>query len=363
MICFYGTIAHPFQHCIYLLLLLTAVTGRAQSSCCNGVVNTYSKTHPDYHFYSVVSKPICNISERGCTKELVYEVLTSDVRFVAPTFDDTSIPVNDCGIYRVQFFPLVPAGGNICVRTNSAQKSLTNYTLPNHFLHPGKVLRQLTQNAQGDIILFTVGEGTGSYPVSNTLLAGQVWQNELASFWKGPNTLLIEEVRRRLPKPYTLLEVPANLGDGRGASPVFSVQAGDLVIVEVMNTVSLGFFTPNVPAYGLENGARQMYNKAPYQNLNHGTLICLYGSRQPMHCVKNPFGKLLSLADRSLVPAEVYPGTVFLANADGTLSFDINDTEPSNNSGSFEVNITVVPRSRHKSSDVSAALKTYLTIK
>lgn len=343
-----------------LPLLLVSLSGWAQGPCCAGTVEAYPKTHSNYHFYSVVSKPICNVSEKGCTKEFVYDVLISDVRFAAPTFDDASIPISNCGVYRVQFFPYLTVGGDICVRTNPGQKSLTNYTLPNHKLHPGKVLRHLTQNAQGDIILFSVGEGMGTMPVANTTLAGQVWQNELVDFWKGPNTLLIEEVRRRLPKPFTSLEIPSNLGDVGVLSPVVEVQAGDLVIVEVMNTVNLGLFTPNVPAYGLENGARRMFNKSEYQNLNHGTLLCRFSNRQPIPCVKNPYGKLLTLAERTLIPAEVYPGAVFLASTDGSLSFDINDSEPSNNSGAFEVNVTVVPRSQHRSTTTSAALKTYL---
>ncbi|MEI7584469.1 hypothetical protein [Runella sp.] len=344
-----------------LALTTVMLCHNTSAQCCQGIVTQYTRTDPNYHFYSVVSKPICNVSQKGCTKEFVYEVLTSDIRFVGPTFDDRSVPISNCGTYGVQFFPFDVGvlRGSICVRTNPAQKSVTNYTLPNHLLHPGKVERNITQNANGDIILFSVGTGTGICPDGNVFLADLVWQAE--SFWDGPNTLLIEEVQRRLSESEGVYAIPADLKPHDARAPKIEVKAGDLVIVEVMTTANMGLFTRDVPAYGVENISRLLlYNREEYFNFNHGALVGKFNN-QVIPCIKDPWSRWITPNNRRLLPPQIFPGIIFLASSSGTLSFDLNDKEPDNNWGAFETSVTIIPRSQHRSSELSAALRAYLS--
>ena len=57
---------------------------------------------------------------------------------------------------------------------NSNDYSITNYTLPGHIFHPGKITRRVTETNNA-IAVTTIGEGVGDGKKFNMWVAPDIW--------------------------------------------------------------------------------------------------------------------------------------------------------------------------------------------
>lgn len=143
----------------------------------NTILDAFNSNSDKYHCYTIRTQ-ICNqLLNPNCTKENIYNIMKSNVSFQAPT-DDVS-PVNDCGTFYLNDVPWwynILSNNPIKVKLNDSNFSATNYTLPNHMFHPGKVRRQIIVE-NNEIFIETNGEGTGQLkPVNNSnFLMKRVW--------------------------------------------------------------------------------------------------------------------------------------------------------------------------------------------
>ena len=132
-----------------------------------GEGSTLSPIHARLHHFSR-SKPICVVGLRGCDVKTVFEIMISQVRFVAPSDDET--PVVNCKVnllaHSVEQNP---------VRTviDAKHSSIVNYTLEEHVFYPGKITRRVVQDG-GVIFVTTEGEGFGQYAWFNEQFGGKV---------------------------------------------------------------------------------------------------------------------------------------------------------------------------------------------
>lgn len=339
-----------FIVCFLSLLFLTIPSKGQQSICgCTDIQNTYSNAPGllyGSHSYDVGKLVICNRRQEGCTREFVYETLLSNASFAAP--DAAAIPVEDCHNYKVSF-AMGMGGGHITIKLDQPRFQLTNYTRKDHTLHPGKVVRQVIEQPNGDIVVRSVGSGSGLLPKFNESKAPGVWSEV--------EELLRQEVQRNLPPVETMPFSASAVGRQRSGK---RAEAGDLIIVEVSSKANLGFFTTNVPASGIPLG-RQHYNKPEFADLPHGVLILHQGGTY-YTCRPNPFTQTVSTGNRimlSNVPQA--DGLLFMARQSGDISFELNDNDPQNNWGNHNIAITIVPYSQHRGRDIQTALNNYLS--
>lgn len=160
---------------------------------------TYDTSSYNYHHYKIVNE-ICSLSIAGCTSDFVFSTMISQVRFIAPTTEVTT-PVINCQVNDLNIYG--PWGvDSIRTTVNPDNRSITNYTRPDHILHPGKVTRTVTEE-DSSIYVVTIGEGDGKGPDFNEFFASGTWFTE---GFNDVDRLLIEEVNRRLPQ----LEIPSN---------------------------------------------------------------------------------------------------------------------------------------------------------
>ena len=132
---------------------------------------TYDRSSPGYHEYGVQNK-ICDSSLRECTRDLVFSTMLSQTQHIVPS-EDVS-PVENCQIINVNLPVIFIGQDSIRTIIDREQYSATNYTLRNHFLHPGKVTRTVVERDTG-IWIFTYGEGTGPFPRQNEEGADSLW--------------------------------------------------------------------------------------------------------------------------------------------------------------------------------------------
>lgn len=144
------------------------------------IVTFFRPGHPKHHHYSQ-STQICRVGP-SCSPEEVYALMISSARFQAPTLE--THPIRDCSrlSLRVAEWANVIGGaaGNLLdpdpVLIDLAPETLTatNYTLPGHRFHPGRVTR--TVYRQGDqVMVRSVGEGTGPYPIPNQTIGPRIF--------------------------------------------------------------------------------------------------------------------------------------------------------------------------------------------
>ncbi|HEY9832674.1 MAG TPA: hypothetical protein V6D26_19135, partial [Stenomitos sp.] len=118
------------------------------------IVDSYNKNDSNYHYYSLTNG-ICSKTLKGCTREKVFQTMISQEQFIVPSpLDDK--PVVNC---REKTLPI---GNPIRTTINSDDYSITNYTLPEHMFHPGKITRRVTETNDA-ITVTTTGEGVGDY--------------------------------------------------------------------------------------------------------------------------------------------------------------------------------------------------------
>jgi hypothetical protein len=130
------------------------------------ISDDYNKNYSNYHHYSLTNG-ICSKTLKGCTKEKVFQTMISQEQFIVPS------PLDDKPVVHCREKTL-PVGNPIRTTINSSDYSITNYTLPGHMFHPGKITRRVieTNNA---IAVTTIGEGIGDYKKFNIWVAPDIW--------------------------------------------------------------------------------------------------------------------------------------------------------------------------------------------
>ncbi|MEO0768394.1 MAG: hypothetical protein AAFY72_03020 [Cyanobacteria bacterium J06649_4] len=133
-----------------------------------------------YHLYppqgELIESRVCSTDTTGCTREMVFETMLSQTRFIAPK--DDSSTVTNCKI-TVLDIPYIPAGDDP-IRTviDPTNFSITNYTRYDHALHSGRVTRMVLER-DGFIVVSTSGEGYGLFPTENVRRAPALWKEEV----------------------------------------------------------------------------------------------------------------------------------------------------------------------------------------
>jgi len=151
-------------------------TGDAPTAAapCNDpdIVDSFSPTDERFHIYTVQAE-VCRKESAGCSAQAVFEAMLRDKRRVAPTRETT--PVVSCGTSRL-WIPFLDYTEPSTIRTlvEPDKMRVVNYTLPNHSLHPGRVVRLIVERDE-TIDVLTYGEGTGILPLANRWLAPMVW--------------------------------------------------------------------------------------------------------------------------------------------------------------------------------------------
>ncbi|KAA9349851.1 hypothetical protein [Larkinella humicola] len=139
----------------------------------------------------------------------------------------------------------------------------------------------------------------------------------------------------------------------------FVVEKDEYVYIEVSGDVYLGPFTGAADATGKPALAALRFNK--YKDYYHGALVCRIGDRTTpcqemfrfVDAVYDPVagGTMNYLIDGSrMVRAQginYIPGVHFLSPTTGPLTFELNDTDPDNNDGSFLITIYAIKKNAH----------------
>ncbi|MBW4568249.1 MAG: hypothetical protein KME31_09530 [Tolypothrix carrinoi HA7290-LM1] len=148
--------------------VFTASSSTALVHPCNDdrINDNYNKNDSNYHYYSLTNG-ICSKTLKGCTREKVFQTMISQEQFIVPSpLDDK--PVVHC---REKTLTL---GNPIRTTINSSDYSITNYTLPGHMFHPGKITRRVIETNDA-IKVTTIGEGVGDYKKFNIWVAPDIW--------------------------------------------------------------------------------------------------------------------------------------------------------------------------------------------
>lgn len=151
--------------------------GSGESPCGDEDIQDEYDENDSRHHYYVTENKICLLTVSGCTREKVFEIMLSQISFVTPDAFDQR-PVESC-----KKIVLSSGGGNNPIRTlvRANDFSITNYTLPGHIFHPGRVDRKVVQ-LNDSIAVRTIGEGIGSWRRLNNWIGADVWNRADARF-------------------------------------------------------------------------------------------------------------------------------------------------------------------------------------
>lgn len=136
------------------------------------VQTEYDSIHRRYHFYEVKTK-IGNVDSLGLTAREVFALICSDLNCVAPMSKGMEGPLILCEEVFVKVGPSLR--NPVVTAVDTLNLRLTNYSLPGHFLHRGKVERQVVQE-DGVIWIITQNEGHGRMPRTNERKAESTWK-------------------------------------------------------------------------------------------------------------------------------------------------------------------------------------------
>jgi hypothetical protein len=144
---------------------------------CNNpeIVDTYDPSDTGilkgYHHY-LVETTICLVESAGCSADAVFAKMISDSTFLAPTTDKS--PVYECKKTTVQI-PVL-GSGSIQTMVSPQQRQIINYTLSDHPLKNGEVIRTIISDpGVGRVYVRTEGFGDGWAPYLNEVNAPNVW--------------------------------------------------------------------------------------------------------------------------------------------------------------------------------------------
>ncbi len=139
----------------------------------------YDRRTASYHDYKLETE-VCSTNTPGCTLNLVFSIMTSQIRYIVPATDSTT-KVTDCMTFDAD----IPGPFNedpIRIVVDSHNYSVTNYTRKGHVFYPGKVTRTVLKKGTS-IYVQTYGEGNGRMSSINKDLAPPYWKavdNKLA---------------------------------------------------------------------------------------------------------------------------------------------------------------------------------------
>ncbi|MGM9506818.1 hypothetical protein ACS5NO_03795 [Larkinella sp. GY13] len=139
----------------------------------------------------------------------------------------------------------------------------------------------------------------------------------------------------------------------------FVVEKDEYVYIEVSGDVDLGPFTGAADATGKPTLAALRFNK--YKDYYHGALVCRIGDwampcEEMFRIVDGWANPRANAGIQWLVDTQrmvhtrgisYIPGAYFLSPATGPLTFDLNDTDPDNNTGSFLITIYALKKNIH----------------
>lgn len=140
--------------------------------------DTFSPVHPKYHAYSFETT-ICNITEFGaggihCNGRNIFRLMTMNLKYSAParTYNE-NYRVKDCGVYELEH---VFTPNNITTKVNVTGRTVTNLTMQGHVFHPGKIVREVIEQSNGDVVARTSGDGEGDWATFNVELGQPLFQ-------------------------------------------------------------------------------------------------------------------------------------------------------------------------------------------
>ncbi|MDB9307330.1 hypothetical protein PN471_01380 [Aphanizomenon sp. CS-733/32] len=160
-------VAKRFKRAAQILLLLgilSPVAVQAETNTiCNDpkIIDDFSNAQ-NYHKYGHETLMCVTSYLKGCSKEFVFAMMTSNAAYLAP-LPDNHEPVTNC------MENTLAVVGGITTTVDNKNFTITNYTRTNHELYPGKVTRTVIQRGEG-IYVSTVGEGDGKFPETNEVL-------------------------------------------------------------------------------------------------------------------------------------------------------------------------------------------------
>ncbi len=139
---------------------------------------------------------------------------------------------------------------------------------------------------------------------------------------------------------------------GNTAAPVTSsvkVKRGDFVYVEITGQVKVGNYLGMADGAGIlsKSIVFESYNK--YKGHRHGSVMVILNNKvESCKRILDNLGSKYNLP--GIAPdygIEYVPGYYFIADEDGYLKFDINDSEPANNEGDFYIGVIVMSYEDH----------------
>jgi len=110
------------------------------------------------HGYVALDRICSPSASSACTLNNVFSEL-----LLHPTIVPEPNPVSTCNTRYI------PATGTVLFYVEPGTLSITNVTLTNHILFPGRVIRSVIQQ-DGDIYIQTTGTGTGSFSSANAVV-------------------------------------------------------------------------------------------------------------------------------------------------------------------------------------------------
>ncbi|GAB4015142.1 hypothetical protein GCM10028808_39690 [Spirosoma migulaei] len=132
------------------------------------------------------------------------------------------------------------------------------------------------------------------------------------------------------------------------------VNKTDYVYFEAIGRINLGIMTQNVDAGGSQKpNLIALYNRKRLPDrIAHGRLYCLNGNEPNIEPVGiyNYFENSAAMFLNSKGEGDFREirANSFIAKSDMELSFILNDSRPQDNSGSFKINIVVIPYEVHR---------------
>ncbi|HWS89479.1 MAG TPA: hypothetical protein VN282_21085 [Pyrinomonadaceae bacterium] len=139
-----------------------------------------------YHLYSMLGR-ICKVGTKGCDVRTVFSMMTSQVRYVAPS--DSTLPVNNCGVNELKSYV---SPNRVRTFVDSENSTIVNFTLKGHLFYPGKVTRKVVSK-DGWVVVITEGEGYGQMAGINEAVGGSIFE--------GIDKDLAEAVGKKLATP------------------------------------------------------------------------------------------------------------------------------------------------------------------
>lgn len=145
---------------IILAIIVLLATQKAFSQLVvevNKIQDVYNSGDINYHHYK---RKILLCKSDKYTVDEVYKIFISQSKFLAPVYDEQQPAFHGCTLLLNISMPGIAFPGihPIKVIFDKANRKITNYTMPKHILHPGKVERQIVQRGD-EIFLETDGIG------------------------------------------------------------------------------------------------------------------------------------------------------------------------------------------------------------